>query len=206
MPVTFYNIPHGDPCLTQDPCSICFDDVTAANGKAHSPPLSWGQRKPVLQHAIHETCLRTWIRTQLNKAQTATCPTCRSAIALPLKDRAIAQFKFMARDAFVGAIIGSSLKAIITLVAAVKGTVAPRVGVITAELIGNVILIVSGVLLANITVPLEAATGAGVVSIGAVVATIGARVATGEKFGVTAGLASVVGAAAIGIIKRRYFA
>lgn len=89
--VTYYNVTSRDNCIAQDPCMVCFEEVTPGQGKAHaSSTFGWLSllKKPLLFHPIHDTCLEVWKNTQLNSNHAITCPTCREPI-VDLKERPI---------------------------------------------------------------------------------------------------------------------
>lgn len=160
MSVTFYDVRPGDPCLIDAQCSVCLEeDVNVENGKAHNALLSWRQwvvcKKLPLQHPIHGTCLAGWISTQLDNVQLATCPTCRSAIVLPWKNRVIIELKLVRRDAYVGAIIGGL---VLTPATVLRG---PQFAVVAMGSVVGAGIVVGGV-------------GGGLGTVGAIAGVVGA--------------------------------
>jgi len=49
-------------------CSICFNEI-----KSNKKTLK-------CEHIFHQKCIETWIKSEVNKSNTPSCPNCRDVI------------------------------------------------------------------------------------------------------------------------------
>lgn len=152
-------------------CLICKDELSGKPALAH---------EGVKCEPCHEDCLKTWVKVK------NICPKCHATVDMnslfSWKERAITELKLMAKDALVGAIIGSSM---LGLIAGTGG----RVGLVEALTIGG--LAISGVTVAGETGAAALATaGAGA----AAAAGVGVKVEEGVVFRIVVASALTIGA------------
>jgi hypothetical protein len=117
LPATYH------PANTDEDCIICQGNIRPGTGAGHVPPLEDPQSTTPL-HIAHKACLLTWFKSHKKDVDArhaefpleefeeidkcASCVLCNAPvdeysiekIPIPLKERVIQEFKFMAEDVF----------------------------------------------------------------------------------------------------------